>query len=156
MEQRITLMLLSRGTETRTIENNLIAITELARANNIKVILCSILPVSDYHKTENPRFEMTKTHDPAKIREVNQWIQQYCKSGVCVYADYFSAMVDSAGMLQSDLADDGLHPNAKGYRVMAPIALKAIDEVVRPTAAPVTTSTPAPEKKRGFNPFGHK
>ena len=147
---------LSRGTETRTIENNLIAITELARANNIKVILCSILPVSDYHKNENPRFEMSKTHDPQKIREVNQWIQQYCKSGACVYADYFSAMVDSAGMLQSDLADDGLHPNAKGYRIMAPIAQRAIEEVVRPAAvAPQTTVAPA-EKKRGFNPFGKK
>jgi lysophospholipase L1-like esterase len=146
---------LSRGTDTRTIENNLIAITELARANNIKVILCSILPVSDYHKTENPRFEMTKTHDPAKIREVNQWMQSYCRSGVCTYVDYFSAMVDSAGMLQSDLADDGLHPNAKGYRIMAPLAQRAIDDVIRPAAA-APAAAPTPEKKRGFNPFSKK
>jgi lysophospholipase L1-like esterase len=147
---------LSRGTEERTIENNLIAITELARANNIKVILCSILPVSDYHKNESPRFEMSKTHDPQKIREVNQWIQQYCRNGACVYADYFSAMVDSAGMLQSDLSDDGLHPNAKGYRIMAPIAQRAIEEVVRPAAVAPQIAAPAPEKKHGFNPFSKK
>ena len=143
---------LSRGTETRTIENNLIMITELARANNIKVLLCSILPVSDYHQTENPRFEMSKTHDPQKIREVNQWMQGYCRTGVCTYVDYFSAMVDSAGMMQSDLADDGLHPNAKGYRIMAPIAQKALDEVLRFAAAPAVAA-PEPEKKHRLNPF---
>jgi lysophospholipase L1-like esterase len=127
-------------------------ITELARAHSIKVMLCSILPVSDYHKTENPRFEMSKTHDPQRIREVNQWIQNYCKTGACTYVDYFSAMVDSAGMMQSDLADDGLHPNSKGYRIMAPIAQKAIDEVIRPAAAPVAPPPPE-EKKHHLNPF---
>jgi lysophospholipase L1-like esterase len=145
---------LARGTEPRILENNLIMITELAKANNIRVMLSSILPVSDYHKTENPRFEMSKTHEPQKIREVNQWIQNYCRSGMCTYVDYFSAMVDSAGMMQADLADDGLHPNAKGYRIMAPIAQKAIDEVIRPAApAPVAAPPPPEDKKRRLNPF---
>ncbi len=143
---------LARGTASNIIENNLIMITELARANNIKVMLCSILPVSDYHKTENTRFEMSKNHDPQRIREINQWMQGYCKAGNCTYVDYFSAMVDSAAMMQADLADDGLHPNAKGYRIMAPIAQKAIDEVIRPSAAPA--AAPAPEeKKHHLNPF---
>jgi len=142
---------LARGTPPNIIENNLIMITDLARAHNIKVLLCSILPVNDYHKAENPRYEMSKTHDPQRIREVNQWIQSYCKAAYCTYVDYFSAMADTAGMMQSDLADDGLHPNAKGYRIMAPIAQRAIDEVIRqsaPAAAPATE-----EKKHHFNPF---
>jgi lysophospholipase L1-like esterase len=147
---------LSRGTDARTIENNLIMITELAKANNIRVLLCSILPVSDYHQTENPRFQMSKTHDPQKIREVNQWIQNFCRSGACGYVDYFSAMVDSAGMMQSDLADDGLHPNAKGYRIMAPIAQKAIDEINRPVALAPAAAPPPQEKKHSFNPFSKK
>jgi len=147
---------LSRGTDLRTIENNLIMITELARANNIKVMLCSILPVSDYHKTENPRFEMSKTHDPQKIRDLNQWIQGYCRNGSCTYVDYFSAIVDSAGMMQSDLADDGLHPNAKGYRIMAPVAQRVIDDVIRPVAVAPVAAPPAPDKKRGLNPFSKK
>ncbi|HEY3839569.1 MAG TPA: GDSL-type esterase/lipase family protein, partial [Bryobacteraceae bacterium] len=133
---------------------NLVMMTELARAHNMRVLLCSILPVSDYHKTENPRFEMSKTHDVQKIREVNQWIQGYCRSGACIYVDYFSAMVDSAGMMQSDLADDGLHPNAKGYRIMAPIAQKAIDEAVRPAAPPPAAAPATEDKKHRFNPFG--
>lgn len=142
---------IARGVALRTIEDNLIMITELARANNIKVLLCSVLPVSDYHKTENPRFEMAKSHPPQQIREINQWMQNYCRGNVCTYVDYFSAMVDSAGMLQSDLSDDGLHPNAKGYRIMAPIAQRALDEVIRTGAAPV--AAPPAEKKHGFNPF---
>jgi acyl-CoA thioesterase-1 len=144
---------IDRGYNSTTITNNLIMITELARANNIKVMLCSILPVSDYHKTENPRFEMSKTHDPQRIRELNQWMQNYCKGGTCTYVDYFSAMVDSAGMMQSDLADDGLHPNAKGYRIMAPIAQKAIDAVVHPAIAAPPADPPPTEKKRHINPF---
>ena len=122
---------LARGTAPSTIENNLIMITELARAHNIKVLLCSILPVSDYHKTENPRFEMSKTHDPQRIREVNQWIQSYCKAGSCTYVDYFSAMVDEQGLLQRDLSEDGLHPNAKGYALMSPLAEEAIRTALR-------------------------
>lgn len=139
---------LARGVATRTIENNLIMIAELAKEHNVKVLMCSILPVSDYHKTENPRYEMSKVRPPQQIREVNQWMQGYCRSGNCTYVDYFSAMVDSAGMMQSDLADDGLHPNAKGYRIMAPIATRAIDAAVR-TEAPQPA---APEKKHHF-PF---
>ena len=140
---------LARGVDTRTIENNLIMIAELARAHNIKVLMCSVLPVSDYHKTENPRYEMSKVRPPQLIREVNQWMQGYCRSGNCTYVDYFSAMVDSAGMMQSDLADDGLHPNAKGYRIMAPIVTRAIDEAVR-VEAPQQPA--APDKKHRF-PF---
>ena len=147
---------LARDTELKTIENNLIMITELARVNNIKVMLCSVLPVSDYHKTENPRFEMSKNHDPQKIRELNQWMQGYCRTGTCTYVDYFSAIVDSAGMMQSDLADDGLHPNAKGYRIMAPVAQKAIDDVIRPAAVAAAPAPPPVDKKRGLNPFNKK
>jgi lysophospholipase L1-like esterase len=95
---------------------------------------------------------MSKNHDPQRIREINQWMQSYCKGGSCTYVDYFNAMVDSAGMMQADLADDGLHPNAKGYRIMAPIAQKAIEEVVRPAAAPAPAPAPE-EKKHHLNPF---
>jgi acyl-CoA thioesterase-1 len=50
--------------------------------------------------------------------------------------DYYTAVVDKAGFLQADLADDGLHPNAKGYRLMAPIALEAIDSVFKADLKP--------------------
>jgi lysophospholipase L1-like esterase len=53
-------------------------------------------------------------------------------------------MVDTAGQLPADLSDDGLHPNAKGFRVMAPLASAAISR----TLAPVVTSEKP--KKRGL------
>ncbi|PYT32999.1 MAG: hypothetical protein DMG58_08985 [Acidobacteria bacterium] len=57
-------------------------------------------------------------------------MRQFCSQHGYIYVDYFSAMVDSAGYLQADLADDGLHPNGKGYRVMAPVAINAIDRAL--------------------------
>jgi lysophospholipase L1-like esterase len=71
---------------------------------------------------------------PATIRALNAWLQAFCRERNSAYVDYFSKMADAAGLLQADLADDGLHPNSKGYRIMAPIALEAIDKVLQPPA----------------------
>lgn len=123
---------IARGTSLKAIENNLSMMADLAQAHNIRVLIASVLPVSDYHKDVNPRFEMTKTHPPATIVELNRWIEQFCRQHGATYVDYYSAMVDGSGMLPSDMAEDGLHPNAKGYRVMAPIALEALGRVLSP------------------------
>ena len=57
---------------------------------------------------------------------MNKWLQEFTKSRGYVYLDYFSAMVDDKGFLKDELSDDGLHPNAQGYVVMAPLAEAAI------------------------------
>ena len=57
-------------------------------------------------------------------------MKDYCVRNDCIYLDYFSAMVDDKGMLKADLADDGLHPNEKGFAIMAPLAQKAIDQAL--------------------------
>jgi acyl-CoA thioesterase I len=121
---------IARGVAVGTIKNNLTMIAELADAHQIRPIFASILPVSDYHKNVNPRFAMTLRRPPATILALNNWLRQFCAQHGYVYVDYFSAMADSAGYLQADLADDGLHPNGKGYRVMAPVALNAIDRAL--------------------------
>jgi lysophospholipase L1-like esterase len=61
-----------------------------------------------------------------RILDVNRWLEDYCAKHRIVYLDYFSAMVDGAGMLRKELADDGLHPNDAGYKIMAPLAEAAI------------------------------
>jgi len=61
-----------------------------------------------------------------RILALNAWIKDYCTKNRLVYLDYFSAVVDDKGMLKRDLSDDGLHPNASGYKIMAPLAEKAI------------------------------
>jgi lysophospholipase L1-like esterase len=141
---------ISRGIAVKTIEDNLSMIGDLCQANGIKPVFASITPTSDYHKAENPRFEMTKTRPIATIVEVNNWLREYTRSHHYVYVDYYNALLDTNGVLGADLADDGLHPNAKGYRIMAPLALKALDQALSETSA---GEQPANKKKKLF-PLG--
>jgi|SRR5579862_1692073 len=120
---------IARGVPIPVIENNLAMIASLAEFNQIKPLFASVLPISDYHKDVNPRFEMSKGRPPAAILELNRWLRQFCAQRGYPYVDYFSAMVDKAGYLKPDLADDGLHPNSAGYRVMGPLAAAAVDAV---------------------------
>ena len=121
---------LARGIPLTAIENNYQMIADLAAAYKVKVIFASVLPVSDYHKDKNPAFEMTMARPPVFIKALNGWLESLCSQRGYTYLNYFSAMVDNAGQLQQDLSDDGLHPNAKGYRVMAPLAAAAIDKAL--------------------------
>ena len=123
---------IARGVPVTTIQNNLAMLADLAAANGAKPIFASVLPVSDYHKDRNPAFEMTRTRPPATILELNKWIQDLCKQRGFLYVDYFSAAVDAQGYLKAELADDGLHPNAAGYRVMGPLAQEAIGRALAP------------------------
>ena len=129
---------LARGIPLTTIENNYLMIADLLSAYKIKVIFASVLPVSDYHKDQNPSYEMTKDRPPVYINALNEWLTKLCEQRGYTYLNYYGAMVDSAGRMQADVSDDGLHPNAKGYRIMAPVALEAVAKTVAPprVAAP--------------------
>ena len=105
---------------------------ELAQAHRIRVILSSVLPVSDYNKATNPQNERTRFRPPALIRQLNDWMKSYCVSHGFTYLDYYSVMVDKAGFLKAELAEDGLHPNASGYRVMSPVIQAAISAGEKP------------------------
>jgi lysophospholipase L1-like esterase len=109
------------------IEGNYASLAELAVAHHIRVIFSSVLPIHNYTpKSEN----FFAQRSPDKIRELNRWMREYCASNGCVYLDYFSAMVDPTGLLKKELAEDGLHPNADGYAIMAPLAEAAIRKVL--------------------------
>ena len=129
---------LARGVPTSAIENNYLAMATIASARGIKLIFASITPVSDYHKDQNPAYERTPGRPLEQIRELNEWLKSYCAKQACAYIDYFSGLADGKGQLAADMGDDGLHPNAKGYRVMAPLAAAAIQKTVgvQRTAAP--------------------
>jgi lysophospholipase L1-like esterase len=109
---------------TETIENNLMAMTDMARANSIKVILAAVMPVCDYHRPQ------TETRPPARIRALNEWIRDYTAKNNLAYLDYYSAMVDDKGFFKAELTYDGLHPNAAGYQVMGPLAAKTIGQAL--------------------------
>jgi lysophospholipase L1-like esterase len=123
---------IARGVSNEAIQYNLSMIADLAVAHDIQPIFASILPVSDHHKDSDPNYERTLARPPSTILALNGWIQEMCRKRGFIYLDYFSATVDSAGQLQADLAEDGLHPNAKGYQVMGPLAQKAINEALKP------------------------
>jgi len=90
-------------------------------------VLSSVLPVSNYgHDREGKPIDMRIKRMPEKILELNAWIKKYAADSGHVYLDYFPAMVDETGLLKKELSEDGLHPNAAGYAVMAPLAEKAI------------------------------
>jgi len=131
------------------IEDNIMAMTELAQHHSIKVILCSVLPVSDYPFLKQqsgggppaaaagpgrgpfPRVKMTDGHPTVDILKLNSWMKDYAARVNAIYADYFTPLVDEKGWLKDGISDDGLHPNAEGYKVMAPIAAAAIEKALR-------------------------
>jgi lysophospholipase L1-like esterase len=137
---------LARGVPLLAIENNLTMIADLADYYKIKVIFTSVLPVSDYHKDVNPNYEMTKQRSPSLIQSLNGWMRSLASDRGYTYVDYFSAMVDDAGMMKADLADDGLHPNSAGYRIMAPLALEGINKTVGSGAAPAPPPAQRPQR----------
>jgi lysophospholipase L1-like esterase len=112
-------------TTLQAIENNLTSMAELARANGIHVVIANLLPISNYNDPTS-----SQRRPPADIKALNTWIRDYTAREHMGFIDYFSATVDKTGQLRADLSGDGLHPNAAGYVIMAPLAQKAIDEAL--------------------------
>ena len=109
------------------IEANYVTLAELARLHNIRLIYASVLPVHEYTERAG---DMYTQRPPDKILALNRWLKDDCAVHDCLYLDYFSAMVDGQGHMKKDLADDGLHPNPAGYKVMAPLAEGAIEKAL--------------------------
>jgi lysophospholipase L1-like esterase len=107
-----------------SIENNLAAMADIARANGIKVVMASVMPVCDYHRPQ------TAQRPPEKINELNAWIRATVAKNHYVYLDYYTPMLDDKGFMKAEITGDGLHPNAAGYAIMAPLAEKAIAQAL--------------------------
>jgi lysophospholipase L1-like esterase len=111
---------------------NLATMAELARLHGVKVVLASLLPVSD-DKRDASGLAVTRTRQrPTEtLRGLNRFLADYAAKDGHVYLDYFAATADAKGLLRPELNDDGLHPNAAGYAAMAPLAEKAIAAALR-------------------------
>jgi lysophospholipase L1-like esterase len=104
-------------------EDNFRSMVDLAKANGIRVILASITPAADY--------PWRKGLAPApKIKALNDWLKGYCVMHSVTYLDYYSALVDENGGMKEGTSFDGVHPNAKGYAIMGPLAQAAIDKTL--------------------------
>ena len=128
------------------IEENIMAMTELAQLHGIKVLLSSVMPISDYPYLRQqsgppapvvpggrgapPRQKMTDGRPPSDILKLNAWLKDYAAKVNATYVDYFSAMVDDQGWLKEGISADGLHPNAEGYKIMTAVLSAALQKVV--------------------------
>jgi lysophospholipase L1-like esterase len=110
------------------IEANYASMAELAQAHGIRMVFASVLPVHNYSQDAKESFAARPRE---RILALNEWLERYCAKHGLVYLDYFSALIDDKGMLRRELADDGLHPNAAGYKIMAPLAEKAIAQALK-------------------------
>jgi lysophospholipase L1-like esterase len=106
------------------IEDNFTSMVQIAKANNIRVVLSSVLPAYDY--PWKPGLE------PApKIIALNAWLKRYAGESGETYLDYHAAMADARGGLPTSLSRDGVHPNVAGYQMMAPLAEEAIAKALQ-------------------------
>lgn len=103
--------------------DNIKSMAELALANGIEPVLCSVLPAYDY--PWRPGLQPN-----IKIPKLNAMIENYARFSNIVYLDYFTEMADSRNGLDATLATDEVHPTLKGYRMMAPLAEAAIRQAL--------------------------
>ena len=103
---------------------NIASMADLATADNIQVVLCSVLPSSEF--AWSPHLK------PApKIVELNAWIKKYAAEKGYLYVDYYSAMTDEHGGLPPALSDNGVHPIAAGFAIMTPLAEAGIEAALK-------------------------
>ena len=107
----------------KMIVNNLKSMTEIAQANGIKVILCSVLPAYDYPWSPGKKPNI-------KIPKLNSMIKDFAKESGAFYLDYFKALNDGNNGIVKEYSNDGVHLTAKGYHVLEPMLEKALDKVL--------------------------
>ncbi len=101
------------------IMENIISMVELAKANKIQVILCSVLPANNFYW--NPKLKPAE-----KVIELNFLLKNFADTSKIPYVDYYNAMVDNEKGLQKKYGEDGVHPNLEGYKVMEALLLKSL------------------------------
>lgn len=111
-------------TTNEKIVENIISMIELAHANKIKVILCSVLPAANFNWRPNDKAAQT-------IVELNQLLASYANTNTIPYVDYHTIMADTQNGLPKEFSEDGVHPNLKGYQIMEPLLEKAIQQILK-------------------------
>jgi len=111
-------------TTLEAIEDNFASMSEIARANGIRVVLCSTMPASD--------FPWRPGLAPApKVKALNAWLKDYAAKNGFVYVDYYSPMANGEGGMKTELSPDGVHPNKAGYEIMAPLVEAGIADALK-------------------------
>ena len=115
-------------TTYENIQNNIVAMVQIARANKIAVVLATIPPSTD--------FPWRRGMEPAlKIITMNEWIRDYAKREDIVLVDYHKALANPENGFRADWSGDGVHPNAEGFKIMNPLAEAAVTLALKKTTA---------------------
>ncbi|MDX2023380.1 MAG: SGNH/GDSL hydrolase family protein [Deltaproteobacteria bacterium] len=119
-------------TTLQDIQNNLASMADLARANGIAVVLASLLPVSGEIKGADGKPLFSPSARRVNMNsQLNAWLKDFTRAHKYVFLDYAHALTDAQGNFDSRYTYDGLHPNAEGYAVMAPLAEQAIAVAIK-------------------------
>jgi len=121
-------------TTPEAIQENFASMVELAQANNIRVVLASVLPAYDY--PWKPGLEPAE-----KIVALNAWLKDYAARNGLVYLDYFTAMTNEKHGMKAEISGDGVHPNKAGYMIMAPLAERAIAQALQAVPVPAKSAS---------------
>ena len=105
--------------------NNIKSMAEIAEANDIKVVLSSVLPAEEYTRL----FGRKITDVPRKINELNILIKTYADNKGFAYIDYNTAMCDANGAMRTELSIDGVHPSEGGYDIMQSLLKPTLDSL---------------------------
>ena len=124
---------IASGMTPSAIADNLVMMGDVAKAHSVQPVFAALLPASG---------EAAKARTPEAIQKVNNWMRDYCIRENFIFIDYYTAMADEKGMMKADLSDDGLNPNARGYRVMSPILLDGIQRLREMAGSPDDTARP--------------
>jgi len=126
----------NNGPQTQTMfEQNIMGMVELAKVHGIRVVLCALTPVTDAKSAPPERgggpINQTRQRPPGDILKLNAWLKTYAHDAGAGFADYHAATVAADGLLRAEITNDGLHPNAVGYKLMQPVIAAALEAVAR-------------------------
>jgi len=105
-------------------EGNFLSVFELAQANKIPVVVCSILPINDVYQ------KRSEARPPDQILQLNTWLKEQAAQRGYEYVDFYNAVSDGKDRLRAEITKDGLHPTAEGYVLMEPLVEKAIEKTL--------------------------
>ena len=108
----------------KMITDNIFSMATIATANDIQVVLSSVIPVFRYE------WSPEIVDPPSTIDAVNECLKEFSESNGFYYLDYFSEMVDNRNGLKKEFTPDGVHPNEKGYELMSDIAEKKLKSIL--------------------------
>lgn len=105
------------------IEDNIMSMAQLAKANKIKVLLCSVTPSN--------KFGWKPDLKPADdIIALNQWIANYAKENHFTFVNYHSALSNDEKGMKAEYAKDGVHPTKEGYAVMESVVQPLLKKIL--------------------------